>query len=181
MASSGERIMNALVPENTMTRRIIFLAAAVLAGGCAYRPVPVSLAGDPPSIRALAGEWNGTYRGSESNRVGNILFTITAGDSAFGDVMMDTPAGMPVLQPADDPTAHRLHARSARFLAVRFVDIVGGEVEGALEPYVAPDCDCTVQTVFRGIVRGDTIRGTFLTRSPGWPTQHGVWSVARRR
>ena len=82
--------------------------------------------------------------------------------------------------PADDPATHRSHARGPQMLAVRFVDIHGGEVEGALEPYVAPDCACTVSTMFRGVVRGDTIRGTFLTRGRLINDQTGVWGVMRQ-
>ena len=162
--------------------RFTVIAAAVLVGGCHYRPTPVPLAGDRASISALAGTWTGTYRGTESGRTGNITFTIqVTGDSAFGDVLMESPPGVPVVQPADDPRTHRGHARGPRMLAVRFIDIIGGEVEGQLEPYIAPDCDCTVNTTFRGYVRGDTVRGTFLTRGQLIAAQTGVWAVARGR
>jgi len=66
-------------------------------------------------------------------------------------------------------------------LAVRFIDVVGGLVEGDLEPYVAPDCDCTVYTTFSGAVPGDSIRGTFTTRGRLIAPQSGVWAVARNR
>lgn len=162
--------------------RFTLIAAAVLvASGCHYRPTPVPIVGDRPSVAALAGTWTGTYRGTESGRAGSITFTIQfSGDSAFGDVLMESPPGVPVIQPADDPRAHRAHAREARLLAVSFVDVVGGEVQGELEPYVAPDCDCTVVTTFRGFVRADTVRGTFVTRGRLIHPQTGVWAVVRR-
>lgn len=155
---------------------------ALLAGGCRFQPTPVHMAGNRSSINALAGSWIGTYRGTESGRTGTINFTMKiSADSAFGDVLMETPAGMPVVRPVDDPAAHRLHASSSRLLAIRFVEVAGGSVEGALEPYIAPDCDCNVTTTFTGLVRGDTIRGTFATRGRMMNPQAGVWTVARRR
>ena len=163
-------------------RLTVIAAAALLVGGCSFRPTPVPLAGDRTSIIALAGTWTGTYRGTESGRTGNITFTIqVSGDTAFGDVLMESPPGIPVVQPADDPRAHQAHARGPRLLAVRFLDIVGGQVEGALEQYVAPDCDCTVFTTFTGYVRGDTVRGTFITRGRLIAAQTGVWAVARNK
>jgi hypothetical protein len=163
-------------------RFTVIAAAALLVGGCHYRPTPVPLAGSRTSIMALAGTWNGVYHGTESGRSGSISFTIqVSGDSAFGDVLMETPPGAPVIQPADDPRIHRMHARGPHLLAVRFVDIVGGEVQGELEPYVAPDCDCTVVTTFNGYVRADTVRGTFVTRGQLIAAQTGVWAVTRSR
>jgi hypothetical protein len=165
-----------------MRRSTLLAAAAVLVAGCHYRPTPVPLAGDRSSIAALAGEWTGTYQGTQSGRTGSIAFIIqVSGDSAFGDVLMETPPGMPAIRPADDPVAHRIHARGSQLLAVRFVDIIGGDIEGALEPYSAPDCDCTVTTVFNGRTLGDTIRGTFLTRGQLIAPQAGVWAVMRKK
>jgi hypothetical protein len=163
--------------------RISFIAAvALLASGCHVRSTPVPMSGDPSSITALAGAWTGIYRGTQTERTGSITFTIRANaDSAFGDVLMQTPPGAPMVQPADDPAMHRLHARGPQLLAIRFVAVYGGEVEGALEPYIAPDCDCTVVTRFTGRVVGDTIRGTFVTRGALVGPQTGVWSVVREK
>ena len=154
--------------------------ASMLLGACHYTPTPVPLSGERSSIRALRGSWSGTYRGTESGRTGSITFIIrTDADSAFGEVYMEGPAGVIAGQPADDPRVHQLHASNPRFLAIRFVDVIGGEVEGALEPYVAPDCDCTVTTRFSGRVIADTVRGTFITRGRMIAPQTGVWSVVR--
>jgi hypothetical protein len=160
---------------------LLVSASLLLSAACHYRPMPVPVAGDRSSIAALAGTWTGTYRGTESGRTGNIAFAIrVSGDSAFGDVQMDAPNGQSIVQLADDPTVHQRHARGPTFLAVRFLDVVGGDVEGALEPYVAPDCQCTVRTAFMGRVVGDTIRGSFVTRGTMTAPQTGVWAVARR-
>jgi hypothetical protein len=165
-----------------MSRLLLIGAAALLTGGCQFRSTPVPMSGDRSSIAALAGTWTGTYRGAQTERTGSITFTIRANaDSAFGDVLMQAPPGAPTVQPADDPAMHRLHARRPQLLAIRFVAIHGGEVEGGLEPYIAPDCDCTVTTRFTGRVVGDTIRGTFVTRGALVGPQTGVWAVMREK
>jgi hypothetical protein len=162
-------------------KRMLIASAAALIAGCHYRPTPVPVAGDPPWIASLAGTWTGIYQGTESGRAGSITFTMRAsGDSAFGDVMMDASESR-VFQPVDDPVQHRAHANSARLLAIRFVEVAGGRIEGALEPYIAPDCDCTVTTTFSGAVRADTIRGTFITQGRMLNRQTGVWSVTRSK
>jgi hypothetical protein len=163
-----------------MQRLLLIGVATLLAGGCHYRPTPVPMAGDRSSIARLAGDWTGTYRGTQTDRTGSITFTIRAdADSAFGDVLMEAPPGAPVIQAADGPIAHRAHARGPQLLAVKFVGIHEGEVQGALEPYIAPDCDCTVTTRFTGRVVADTIRGTFVTRGALIGPQIGVWTVTR--
>jgi hypothetical protein len=160
-------------------RLALFTAAALLTGACHYNPTPVPLSGERSSIRALRGDWTGTYRGTESGRTGIITFTIrTDADSAFGEVYMESPNGV---QAADDPRVHQLHVSNPRYLAIRFVDVIGGEIEGALEPYVAPDCDCTVTTRFTGRVVADTIRGTFITRGQMIVPQTGVWAIMRQK
>ena len=163
-------------------KRILIGAVALLVGGCHFQPTPVPVSGEQRSILALAGTWVGTYRGFETGRTGSITFTIrSTADSAFGDVLMEAPPGVPVVQPADDPRVHQLHARSSRLLAIRFVDIYGGAVEGAMEAYIAPDCECEVYTRFTGRVDGETIRGTFLTQGKLISPQKGEWVVTRGR
>jgi hypothetical protein len=165
-----------------MPRFSLIAAAALVVGGCHYNPTPVPMAGDRSTIAQLAGDWAGTYRGMETDRTGSIMFTIRAsGDSAFGDVLMETPPGTARIMPADDPSRHHLHARSPQLLAIKFVAIHGGDVEGAIEPYIAPDCDCTVTTRFTGHIVRDSIGGTFITRGALIGPQTGVWSVKRNR
>lgn len=162
--------------------RFAVLASAVLLAGCHFRANPVPIIGERTSIAALAGTWSGAYHGTASGRTGSIVFTIrVSADSAFGDVLMETPPGVSPIQATDDPTVHRTHASASRALAIKFVEIAGGNVEGALEPYIAPDCDCVVTTTFTGSVRADTVRGTFVTRGRLMNPQTGVWSVTRSR
>jgi hypothetical protein len=118
-----------------MSRIPLIGAVALVVGGCHFRSTPVPVSGDPSSITALAGAWTGIYRGTQTERTGSITFTIRANaDSAFGDVLMQTPPGTPMVQPADDPAMHRLHARGPQLLAIRFVAVglPGGKVSATL-------------------------------------------------
>jgi hypothetical protein len=145
-----------------------------------YHPAPVVLQGEAGDIQALAGSWTGDYSSNESGRSGSISFTVRAsGDSAFGDVVMVSSAGEAIV-PADIASGmHQMHAPSAAVLEIRFVNASGGEVQGALEPYVAPDCQCVVRTVFHGVVKGDRVDGIYTTIAPNGMKQEGKWSVRR--
>jgi hypothetical protein len=66
-------------------------------------------------------------------------------------------------------------------LLIEFVAIHEDLVEGVMEPYVAPGCQCTVNTVFRGIRMGEEIEGEFVTRGPLGLYQTGTWTVRRTK
>ena len=152
-----------------------------LATACQSRPDPIPIQGDRAQMARLAGTWVGEYTGTTSGRSGSITFTLKAGtDSAFGDVLMVPSGTMNPIVPADNATEHRLHAKSPQVLQVSFVRIAGGRVSGTLEPYVAPDCTCTVRTTFTGQVTSDLAEGTFVTRGPSGLEQAGRWRVMRR-
>jgi hypothetical protein len=152
-----------------------------LAMACQSRPDPIPIQGDRAEMARLAGTWVGEYTGTTSGRSGSITFTLKAGtDSAFGDVLMVPTGTMNPIVPADNATEHRLHAKSPQVLQVSFVRIAGGRVSGTLEPYVAPDCTCTVRTTFTGQVTSDLVEGTFVTRGPSGLEQAGRWRVMRR-
>jgi hypothetical protein len=70
-----------------------------------------------------------------------------------------------------------------RALFIRFVNVDGNRVSGAIEPYPSPDCECTLHTTFAGLRRGDRIEGTFLTRHEdcGMRTDSGTWWAVRKR
>jgi hypothetical protein len=155
-----------------------FLAAVVV--GCAGRTPPVPLQGDPASIRALEGTWTGEYWSKETQRRGAITFSLVAGsDTAYGDVMMFAPLGQQI-HAADRAEEHLVHTRMSQSLRIEFVRVGFGAVAGMLEPYVAPDCDCTVTTRFTGAVVGDTIRGTFVTHDAHGDAHDGAWLVTRQ-
>ena len=153
----------------------------VLLAGCRQQPAPLAIPANPESVRALAGTWEGTYGGADARRTGTITLAIrVAGDSAVGEVLMAPPAGARLPRPDDDPASHRRHASSPTRLAVKFVAAAGGEVTGALEPFVPSDCDCTATTIFTARVFGDTISGTFETRGETMATQSGKWRALRK-
>lgn len=165
------------------TRRTTLAAALLpLLWGCAAQPTPVLLQGSRSEIAALAGDWEGTYGSADSHRDGSITFHVRAGsDTALGDVMMIPDASGVRFMAEDAQTrAHAAHARSPEFLHITFVHVSDGVVEGALEPYVAPDCKCVVNTVFRGTVRGNEITGEYVTRGEAGLRQMGTWRVKRR-
>jgi hypothetical protein len=167
-----------------MPNRHLRLLAAVtlLTAGCAYRPTPIELQAEPADVAAMAGTWEGTYVGRESGRSGTILFTLAAGkDSAYGDVLMESAWPSQIVAADMASGEHSLHARAPHLLLIRFVAIRGGFVEGMLEPYVAPDCQCTVNTVFRGYRDGERISGDFTTRGPMGLLQKGKWNARRTK
>jgi hypothetical protein len=157
------------------------IALATLLGGCRYQPTPVPLLGAPADISALAGTWTGEYESRDSGRSGTFTFAITAGkDTAFGDVVMVPRAGQPFT--AADLTTHLRsgHSASLEVLRVTFVRVIGGMVEGTLEPYVAPDCQCVVSTVFQGVAKGNVISGDYVTHGAMGLRQQGTWSAQRQ-
>lgn len=161
-------------------RRSVILGLALLAAGCRYRPAVVPTIGPHADMDLMIGEWDGEYWSDESGRHGSILFNITAhGDSAFGDVLMRVPAGEVAPRPVDLAAGHTIHARAADLLSIRFVRIEGGRVQGELEPYIAPDCECVARTTFTGTVAGDEVTGTYVTVREHAATQRGEWKVRR--
>jgi hypothetical protein len=159
------------------------VAAVVGSSGCAAKPAPVPVLGDPSDLRALAGEWEGEYSSRETGRSGSIVFTLRAGrDSAAGDVVMTpaTPPTSPVH--GEGRAAIPSGTPAAQVLTITFVRATGDSVSGALAPYMSPDCSCSLTTTFVGRLQGDAIEGTFTTRGEGVPgAQPGRWKVTRKR
>ena len=167
-----------------ISKRALYLGltAFVALAACHFTPTHVPLRGSASDIARLAGHWDGEYSSAASGRSGAIIFEISAGvDTAHGDVLMTPQFGQP-LRAADAGTRmHEEHVRSTELLTVRFVRIDGGALRGMLEPYIAPDCQCAVTTIFRGVVTGDRIEGTYTTRGPNDLVQEGRWAATRRK
>ena len=163
-----------------MRRTLLGGLAVALAVGCRSVPqMPVQLQGDPTSIAWLAGAWTGEYWGGAGGRGGSLSFTLRSGtDSLYGDVTMVDPHGQQ-LRPADPTDVHALHVLSPKLLRIDVVRIQADSIRGMLEPYVAPDCDCTVTTMFTGRVAGDRITGSFTTRAGGRVRAEGLWEMKR--
>ena len=166
-----------------MRSRIVVVAVLALVAGCGrFHSSPVPLRGDRALVASLAGKWRGEYESSESGRGGTITFVLRSGsDSATGDVLMEPRGTEALVRAADFGKQHLAHASSPQLLSISFVGLSFDEVSGALEPYVAPDCGCTVRTTFRGRVLADTVEGSFTTTAPMLTTQTGRWRMVRER
>jgi hypothetical protein len=157
------------------------MALVALAAACRYTPSPVLLQGEAQDLNELAGEWSGEYSSVETGRAGSILFKVVPqSDTAHGDVVMVPNAGTEITAADVSSGMHQIHAPAASVLRITFVRVAGGEVEGALEPYIAPDCQCVVRSVFRGVISGDRITGMYTTYGPNGMNQEGGWSVTRK-
>jgi hypothetical protein len=168
------------VKLNRVVLSSLLVVAAVSA--CRFTPTHVPLRGSATDIAKLAGKWDGDYSSAQSGRSGAIIFEITAGvDTAHGDVLMTPTEGQPLRATDAGTLVHSQHVRSTELLTVRFVTIEDGMIRGVLESYIAPDCQCSVNTVFRGTITGDRIEGTYTTRGPSALVQEGRWAVSRRR
>jgi hypothetical protein len=154
--------------------------ALALAAGCRSTPqAPVQLQGDPAALARLAGSWTGQYWGGAGGRGGSLSFMLRSGtDSAYGDVTMVDTRGQ-AIRPADTQGVHSAHVSSPQQLRIDFVAIHADSVRGTLEPYIGPDCECTVNTIFSGQVRGSEIKGTFQSRSGGRVQAEGAWEMKR--
>lgn len=155
------------------TRARIALAAAALISACATRATTVPVTGSSIDIARLAGRWSGEYWSAGSGRSGSIQFDLEAGaDTAHGTVLMI---------PSDRLHEHAGTGHPAtELIGISFVGVRRGRVEGRLEPYNDPDCGCTLQTRFEGMMRADTITGTFTSlHVEGGALVNGNWRVAR--
>ena len=163
-----------------MRRTPLVALAVALAVGCQPVPqTPVPVQGDRTSLARLAGSWTGEYWGGAGGRGGSLAFTLRSGtDSLYGDVTMIDPRGQ-TIRSADPADTHAQHVRSPQQLRIDFVAVRADSVRGMLEPYIAPDCECSVSTTFFGRVAGDRIAGTFQTRAAGRVQAEGSWEMKR--
>jgi hypothetical protein len=161
--------------------RASVLSLLVFAIGCATTSAPVPVEGTPSNVAALAGHWEGTYESEATGRTGSIVFDLVAGeDHAHGDVVMIPRGSTNAYRPAPRPTGEGAgSAATAELLSIRFVRADGETVNGTLDAYWDPDCNCEVTTTFVGAIFGDRIAGTFTSmRTAGRVT--GTWKATRR-
>jgi hypothetical protein len=158
----------------------VLMTLALAACGASRSPVPV--VGASTDVSALKGDWGGEYSSAESGRSGSISFTLrSAGDSAFGDVVMIPAATGRPLTPYQQPgMAGSSQTPASTVLTIRFVRVQQGHVSGTLDPYADPQTGSRLLTTFTGELKGNTIEGTYSTRLPSGETQTGRWSVQRR-
>lgn len=162
-----------------MRHRTLAVLTAMLLAGCHSVNTGVRLQADPAAISSLAGDWSGEYWGGVGGRSGSLAFSLRSGsDSLYGDVLMHGGSGQ-LLVPAEPIEQHRTHVRMPERLRIDFVIVRADSVRGTLEPYVAPECACTVGTTFLGAVRDDRMSGTFETRHEGRVLATGRWAMRR--
>jgi hypothetical protein len=137
----------------------LVLAFVSVGAGCGAAATQVEMKGRDTELARIAGEWHGSYTGTDSGRTGPVSFSLQLGrHTADGTVLMggETP------------------------LKISFVAIDGGQISGKIAPYTEPTCACQVETEFIGTVSGDAIIGSFVTRSlEANVEQRGEWSVTR--
>jgi len=166
-----------------MLRSRTFLTVLLLAAltACAGSRSPVPVVGAATDVSSLTGEWAGEYSSVESGRSGSITFTLrSAGDTAFGDVVMVPKGFGRALVPWNQPGPAGGVNQTPSVLTIRFVHVEAGHVSGTLDPYADPQTGERLLTTFNGEVKGGTIGGTYTTRLPSGLTQTGRWSVQRR-
>jgi len=163
-----------------MRRGIIAGTVAMVLAACRTTPpTPVRLQGEPAAIARLVGRWTGEYWNGAGGRGGSLGFSLrSATDSLYGDVTMLDPRGLQ-LRAADPMDVHMLHVQSPTQLRIDIVTAQGDSVRGVLEPYISPDCECTVSTTFFGRLSGDRIDGRFETRNAGRIRAEGKWELKR--
>lgn len=66
-------------------------------------------------------------------------------------------------------------------LSIHLVRVVGNQVDGILDPYWDPLCNCEALTTFSGELFENRITGTFVTRLSGDTLATGRWEVTRRK
>lgn len=176
----------------TGSNRLLTLLLPATLVACSAKHPPVPLVGEKADVSALIGQWTGDYSSAESGRAGSISFTLrSAGDSAFGDVIMvPSGTGKPLVpwRPQDQanpgaqvtqPTGAN-QAPQTTVLTIRFVRVESGHVSGTLAPYADPQSGARLLTTFTGELKGNSITGTYSTLLPSGETQTGRWSVERR-
>jgi len=164
--------------------RLGLVALACVSLACASKPIPVVVTGDAGDRASLAGKWSGEYTSPATGRSGSIVFNLSpSGDAANGDVVMIPRGYGKALVPYGNATTAAGGTVSAapvsQVLTIKLVRVSGNMVNGVLDAYRDPECDCPVVTTFTGTLNGDTIEGTFSTSGSSNTPQTGTWRVKR--
>ena len=157
-------------------------AAAILGvtilAACTYHPSSFPMYGRIDDRSRLAGEWLGEFSSAHPDRSGSIAVQIEPGrDSASGEVSVQASHVGQRIRHQEQGFYPR--ASTATVLRIRYMRAGESTVEGVLEPYYDPDCDCTVTTTFLGVLHGDSITGQYVGRG-GWMMRQGAWRMGRR-
>ena len=162
---------------NKLLLLLIFVFGAVVFSSCSGSKVPVL--GDEEGIQMLAGKWKGTYTNPVTGGSGFIEFNLKAGtDSAKGNVVMTPKESKLPYEPANE---HNEPYSEPRALTISFVKVTGGYVSGMLDKYLAPECNCVMETSFTGKLEDNIIKGTFKTvNTDTGDSSTGEWEVEKK-
>jgi len=166
-------------------KRAIALMLGLLAGNaiaCARSTPGIELRSSDFDLDPLVGQWRGDFISTQPGRTGTIAFTLRAGESAAAGnvVLFQKPDSL--LTPEEREMMANVPERTV--LKIRFIRKEGGDVNGSLDPYQDPECDCTVTTTFQGkFTNPTTIEGAYTTvrAKPGSDVIRGQWKVTRAR
>ncbi len=166
-----------------MPRAVLILAAfAASTIACAKKPPGTELTASDFDLQPLVGVWRGAYTNPQAGRQGTIAFSLRAGESfASGNVVM-IPKADSLLTPEERGLVSDVGPTGRSVIPIRFIRKEGGNLNGTLDPYRAPDCDCMVTTTFQGsFIDANTIQGTFTTvpSRAGSTITSGTWRVTR--
>jgi len=166
-------------------KRLAYLCAAAIASSvmaCASHPPSTEVSASDFDLNPLVGQWRGDYSSAQTGRKGTIAFTLRAGEAAASGNIIMIPRPDSSLTPAERELLTNVAAPGRAVLKIHFVRKEGGNLNGTLDPYSDPDCNCPVTTTFQGSFRdARTIEGTFSTvpSQPGRSVTGGTWRVTR--
>ena len=140
--------------------KLFFAAPLAFLLACGASQKEVAVKGNDVDLARIAGDWEGTYQGTDNGRSGPIKFSLQLGSHvAEGEVVMN----------------------GATPLRIQFFNVKGDQVKGTIAPYTNPECSCQVETTFHGTVDTDTINGSFETKlGDTGQMQTGTWNVQRK-
>lgn len=155
-------------------------AFAITTVACSRGTPGIELASSDFDLNPLVGQWRGSFSSAQTGRTGTIAFNLNAGESAAtGSVVMFAKPDS-LLDPEERELAANVPDRTV--LKIHFLRKEGGSVNGGLDPYRDPECDCTVTTLFQGtFTNSTTIEGSYTTvrNKPGSDIVSGKWKVTR--
>ena len=163
-------------------QQILVAALAASSIACASTPPGFGVTSSDFDIAPLVGVWRGDYTNPQSGRTGTIAFTLRAGESAASGNVVMIPKPDSLLTPEEREIVSDMPSTGRSLLKFRFLRKEGTNVNGILEPYRSPDCNCTMNTTFLGVFKDErTLEGTFtnVPTKSGVPITSGTWKVTR--
>jgi len=165
-----------------LARIFTALAVSALTTACATTPPGTEITSSDFDVQPLVGVWRGSFGSAQTGRSGTVAFTLRAGESsAKGNVVL-IPKPDSLLTPEEREAPENVNMPGRIVVPITFVRKEGGNLNGTLDPYTAPDCNCIVTTTFQGMFTdANTIEGSFTTvpSKAGATVSSGAWKVTR--